>query len=84
MCITGGYPTHLLHVYNYMCNTGGYPTHLLHVYNYMYNTILSLHLLHMLHMYYLYFYTCNTPKTLNMYYRCSTNSQVRSAILDVN
>ncbi len=72
-CNTSVYPTHVLHVYNYMCNTGVYPTPVLHVQKYMCNTgIYPTHVLHVqnmcithvyaTHVIYLYLYTCNTLK----------------------
>ncbi len=70
MCNTGVYPTHVLHVYIYMCNAGVYSNHVLHVYN-IYITHVSAR-----HVIPLYFYTCNTPKSPNIYYMCSTTDNV--------
>ncbi len=55
-CNIGIYPTHVIHVQNYMCNIGAYSTHVLHVYNMCITNVSFKHVIH------LYFYTCNTPK----------------------
>ncbi len=78
-CNIGVYPTHVLHVQDYMCNTGVYPTSVLHCRN---TCVKHMYILHNVmycmcisyvsatHVIHLYFYTCNTHKTTYMYYRC--------------
>ncbi len=64
-------PIRVLHVQNYMCIIGGQLvdscTHVLHVQNYM--CIMGVQLVE-------YMYTCNTPTTPHMYYRCFTIGHV--------
>ncbi len=52
-----------------MCNTGVYPIYILYKTCVLHIHISATHI-------HLYFYTCNTPKMPNMYYRCSTIGHV--------
>ncbi len=57
-CNTVAYPTHILHMWNYMSNTGVYPTH---VYNMCITHVYATYVIH------LYFYIYNTLKKPHMY-----------------
>ncbi len=67
VCNSGVYPTHGLHVKNYMCSN----VYTLYMY-YMCTTCVLHMYLHAIHVIHLYVYKCNTPERPHMYYRCST------------
>ncbi len=56
ICHTGVYPSHVLHVWNYMCYTGIYARLVLHVWNMCITHVSDTHVIH------LYFYRYSIPR----------------------